>query len=100
MLANDTITLVSSVVDQITLLHILKAWWLCNEHPRPVLQSDIASCRTPIISVSYAQPLNSRKGCFFYITYNEIADQDLQDLGAQAGAALESLLERPDEEVA
>jgi hypothetical protein len=36
----------------------------------------------------------------FFITYNEIADKDLQDLGAQAGAALESLLKGPDEEVA
>lgn len=34
------------------------------------------------------------------ITYNEVADKNLQNLGAQAGTALESLLERPDEEMA
>lgn len=34
------------------------------------------------------------------LTYDEIANENLQDLGAQTGTALESLLECPDEEVA
>lgn len=33
-------------------------------------------------------------------TYNQITDENLQNLGLQAGAALEDLLESPDKEVA
>ena len=32
-------------------------------------------------------------------TYDKIADKNLQNLGAQAGASLESLLKCPDEEM-
>lgn len=34
------------------------------------------------------------------VTYNQVADEDLKDLGLQASAVLERLLEEPDEEVA
>lgn len=34
------------------------------------------------------------------MTYNQVADKNLEDLGSQALAVLEHLLEDPDEEVA
>ena len=40
-----------------------------------------------------------RLGIFLLGTYDQVADENLQDLGLQACPATENLLEEPDEEV-